>query len=63
MQGKGFKDLDKKIEWLKANNHWEELRNYYLDKKNTNNNPDKHSRSILAESVNEIYQKRKNKSR
>lgn len=57
-QGKGFKDLEQRIEWLKAHKHWTELREYYLDKKNCNTNPDKHSRSILAEAVNEMYQKK-----
>jgi len=57
-QGKGFKNLDQKIKWLKINGYWLELKDYYLDKKNRNNNPNKHSRSILAESVNEMYQKR-----
>lgn len=56
-QGKGFKNLEEKITWLKHNKYWEELQDYYLDKKNMNNNPDKHSRSILAESINETYQK------
>ncbi len=60
-QGKGFKNLDSKIEWLKCNGNWEELQDYYIDKKNTNNNPDKHSRSIFAEAVNEMYQKKKGK--
>lgn len=58
-QGKGFKNLDQKIKWLKSNGCWTKLQNYYLDKKNCNNNPDKHSRSIFAESVNEMYQKMK----
>lgn len=57
-QGIGFKNLDNKIAWLKHNGYWRELQDYYLDKKNFNNNPDKHSRSILAESINEIYQKK-----
>ncbi|MBD5503712.1 MAG: hypothetical protein HDR09_08225 [Lachnospiraceae bacterium] len=56
-QGKGFKNFDKRFNWLMANDYLEELREYYLDKKNCNNDPDKHSRSILAESVNELYQK------
>ena len=56
-QSKGFKNYDTKIQWLKANNYWEQLRNYYLHKKNINNNPHKHSRSILVESVNEMYQR------
>ena len=59
-QGKGFKNLDNKIAWLKQNGYWGELQDYYIDKKNSNDNPDKHSRSILAESINEMYQKKKN---
>lgn len=59
-QGKGFKKLDNKIAWLKQNGYWIELQDYYIDKKNSNDNPDKHSRSILAESINEIYQKKIN---
>lgn len=57
-QGKGFKNLENKIAWLKTNGYWGELQDYYLDKKNRNNNPDKHSRSVLAESINEMYQKK-----
>lgn len=59
-QGRGFKNLEKKIAWLKQNDHWGDLQNYYIDKKNRNNNPDKRSRSILAESINEMYQKKRN---
>ena len=59
-QGKGFKNFDSKISWLKRNGYWEELQDYYINKKNINNNPDKHSRSIFAESVNEMYQKKRN---
>lgn len=59
-QGKGFKNLENKITWLKHNGHWNELQDYYIDKKNRNNNPYKHSRSILAESINEMYQKKRN---
>ena len=57
-QGKGFKNLEDKITWLKHNKYWGKLQDYYIYKKNHNNNPDKHSRSILAESVNEMYQKK-----
>jgi len=59
-QGKDFKNLDNKIAWLKQNGYWIELQDYYIDKKNSNDNPDKHSRSILAESINEMYHKKKN---
>lgn len=58
-RGGGFKNLEKKIKWLKANKHWEELKQYYLNKKNYNNNPDKHSRSLFAESINEMYQRKR----
>lgn len=56
-QGKGFKNLDNKIAWLKQNDYWGELQGYYIEKKNCNNDSDKHSRSIFTESVNEMYQK------
>lgn len=59
-QGESFKNLEKRIAWLKANAYWGKLQDYYIKKKNQNNNPDKHSRSILAESINEMYQKKKN---
>lgn len=53
-QGKGFEDFDNKINWLKKNKYWQELRDYYLDKKNINNDPRKHSRSIFYESIHEM---------
>lgn len=59
-QGKGFRNLDKKFHWLKNSKYWGEFQQYYLSKKNLNNNPNKHSRSILAESINEMYQKKRN---
>lgn len=59
-QGKSFKNLEKRISWLKVNDYWGELQDYYIDKKNRNNNPNKHSRSILAESINEMYQRKIN---
>lgn len=56
-QGKGFVGLEKKMDWLKRENLWDELQDYYIYKKNCNDNPDKHSRSIFAESINEMCQK------
>lgn len=56
-QGDGFEALPEKIDWLKDNDLWGALQDYYIEKKNRNNNPDKHSRSIFAESVNEMCQK------
>lgn len=58
-QGRGFKDLEWKTAWLKADSrYWGDLRDYYLYKKNFNDNPNKHSRSIFAESVNEMYREK-----
>ncbi len=56
-QGCGFESLPDKIEWIKENNLWNDLRKYYLDKKNYNIDDNKHSRSLFAEAVHEIYQK------
>lgn len=56
-QGKGFVGIEKKMDWLKRENLWGELQDYYIYKKNCNDNPDKHSRSIFAESINEMCQK------
>lgn len=56
-QGKGFVGLEKKMDWLKRENLWGEMQDYYIYKKNCNDNPDKHSRSIFAESINEMCQK------
>ena len=56
-QVKGFADLNKKTDWLKKNGLWGNLQDYYIEKKNANENPDKHSRSVFAESINEMCQK------
>ena len=56
-QAKGFANLNKKTDWLKKNGLWGNLQDYYIEKKNANENPDKHSRSVFAESINEMCQK------
>lgn len=56
-QGKGFIGLNEKIDWLKKKELWGELQDYYIKKKNANENPNKHSRSIFAESINEMCRK------
>lgn len=56
-QAKGFADLNKKTDWLKKIGLWGNLQDYYIEKKNANENPDKHSRSVFAESINEMCQK------
>lgn len=54
---KGFKNLEKRADWLKKHEHWSEVRELYLEKKNNNTNPDKHSRSLYAETINNLYNK------
>lgn len=55
-QPQGFYLLDEKVEWIKDCGYWQDVRDLYLYKKNHNNNPYKHSRSIYAETVHEICQ-------
>lgn len=49
----GF-NLEHKIEWLKANKLWDEVKGRYLDKKDNNTIPTKKSRSLRAETINEV---------
>ena len=58
-QPKGYTELPTKIEWIKKRGLWQQVRDYYLYKKNLNDNPNKHSRTIFAETVHEIWQKNK----
>lgn len=53
-QDDGFYMLDDKIEWIKYEDLWQELREMYLKRKNSNNDIHKKSRSLFAESVNNI---------
>lgn len=55
---KGYQNLEKKVDWLKKKKLWEDLRKYYIKKKNENDNPDKKSRAIFAETVHEMCQKK-----
>ena len=56
-QPKGFYDLPNKIEFCKSDPClWNEVRDLYLYKKNFNNDIDKKSRSIFAETIHEICQ-------
>ena len=51
------KKLEERAEYLKKNKHWNEVRELYIDKKNLNDNPDKRSRALYSETINEIYLK------
>lgn len=56
-QKQPYEDLEKRADFLKKNGHWNEVLKVYLDKKNNNDNPDKHSRSLYAETINECYRR------
>ena len=53
-QDDGFYEFDEKIEWIKDEDLWNELRDMYLFRKNNNNDKNKHSRSLFVEAVNNI---------
>lgn len=57
-QPQGFYLLDEKVEWIKNCGYWQDVRDLYLYKKNNNNDDlNKHSRSIYAETIHEICQR------
>lgn len=59
-QSKGYINIEQRADTLKNDKnkkYWNEVREVYIDKKNRNTNPDKHSRSIYAETINEVYKR------
>lgn len=56
-QPQGYYLLEEKADWIKYNDLWQDVRTLYLDNKNRNNDYDKHSRSIYAETIHQICQK------
>lgn len=56
-QRQPYRDLERKADALKKKGLWDEVLTVYLDKKNRNMDPDKHSRSLYAETINECYQR------
>lgn len=59
-QTQPYKELEFRADYLKENGHWNEVLEVYLDKKNNNYNPDKHSRSLYAETINECFRRHNN---
>lgn len=49
--------LETKVKMIKECDAWNDVRVLYLEKKNNNYDSDKHSRSLYAETINEIYQR------
>ena len=54
--------LEDRAEFIRNKDCWDEVRNLYLDKKNLNENPNKRSRSLYAEAINEIYHRHVDKN-
>ena len=44
-----------KIDWLKDNGYWQDVRNQYIENKNKNDNPDVKSRSVFSYTVSEVF--------
>ena len=55
-QKQPYKELNARAEKLRKG-HWDEVLDVYLYKKNNNTDLDKKSRSLYAETINEIYKK------
>lgn len=56
-QPKGYTQLPDKIDWIKNNELWQQVRELYIDKKNSNNDNNKKSQSIFAETIHQVCQK------
>lgn len=54
-QPKGFYQLEERQKLIKQYGLWQDVRELYLYKKNTNDDSNKKSRSIFAETINEVY--------
>lgn len=54
-QPDGYYMLPEKMEWIKENGLWQEVRDRYLINKNNNDDPHKKSRSIFAETIAQVY--------
>lgn len=56
-QSDGYYMLPDKTDWIKDNDLWGDMLDLYIEKKNGNNDPNVHSRTIFAITVHEICQK------
>lgn len=57
-QKQSYRELESRAEALRKDSQlWDEVLNVYLDKKNFNNDLNKHSRSLYAETINECYRR------
>lgn len=57
-QKQSYRELESRAEALRKDSQlWDEVLDVYLDKKNVNNDLNKHSRSLYAETINECYRR------
>lgn len=56
-QTQPYHSLERKVDALKKKDCWDEVLDIYRGKKNRNTNPDKHSRALYAETINECYRR------
>lgn len=56
-QSDGYYMLPDKIDWIKENGLWGDMLDLYIEKKNGNDDPNVHSRTMFAITVHEICQK------
>lgn len=54
-QTAGYAKLPLRIEWIRKNGLWQQVYDRYLYKKGINEDPHKRSRSIFAETINEVW--------
>ena len=55
-QPKGYYDIPDKMEWIKKHGLWQQVRDIYLYKKNTNTDDNKKSRSVFSETIHQVCQ-------
>lgn len=55
-QSKGYYKLSDKMGWCKKHKLWQQVRDTYIDKKNTNTDNNKKSRAIFAETIHQVCQ-------
>lgn len=58
-QGQPYKGIEMRVDWLKRHGCWMQVREAYLDKKNSNMDMNKRSRALYAETINECYDREK----
>lgn len=56
-QPKGYYQLDERIADIKKHGYWQEVREVYLEKKCKNNDLNKKSRALFAETIKEVHER------